>query len=106
MTGVEIQSRIEAHDVVLEVRGELDLGSAPKLERKLREAEDSNPSRIVLDLSELAFMDASGISLVIRALRWADANGHRLALRPAPANVQRMLALAGLIDQLTFLDEA
>ncbi|MFZ0041749.1 MAG: STAS domain-containing protein [Solirubrobacteraceae bacterium] len=105
MTGVEIQSRVEAHDVVVKVRGELDLASAPQLERELREVEDSDPSRIVLDLSELAFMDASGISLVIRALRSADANGHRLAVRPGPANVQRVFALAGLVDQLTFVPE-
>ena len=37
MTGVEIQSRVEARDVVVEVRGELDLGSAPQLEHELRE---------------------------------------------------------------------
>ena len=43
--------------VVLVLSGELDLASAPMLERELREAEATGPTRVVIDLGGLAFMD-------------------------------------------------
>ena len=102
---LEIQRHADAHGVVLALRGELDLVSAPELEHKLREIEETPPGRIVIDLRNLDFMDCTGISLMIRARESAHANGHLLALRRGPNQVQRLFQLTGLLDHFTFLDE-
>jgi anti-anti-sigma factor len=59
---------------------------------------------IVVDLSELAFIDSSGITALLRLEARSRADSDRLVfLRGTPA-VQRVLALCGVDGQLKFLD--
>jgi anti-sigma B factor antagonist len=100
----EIQRRNDEHGTVLTLLGELDLGTAPELERVLRELEATNADRLLIDLRRLAFMDCAGIAILAQAQRSADANGHRLALQSGPGQVRRLLELTGLVERFTFLD--
>jgi anti-sigma B factor antagonist len=90
--------------VSLALFGELDLGSAPELDRQLREIELGGPERLVLDLSGLRFMDSTGLASIVQAQRLAQANGHELVLRHPTSQVQRLFELTGIIDRLTFDD--
>ncbi len=101
---LEVHRRADPHGVVLVLEGEVDLGSAPKIEHELRKIQEARPERIVIDLRRLDFMDCTGLALMIRAQRTAQASGHRLALRRGPAQVQRLFQLTGLADEFTFLD--
>jgi anti-sigma B factor antagonist len=101
---LEIQRHADSHGVVLTLRGEIDLGSAPEFEQELREIQATQPGRILIDLRSLDFMDCTGISLLIRAQQSAEANGHLLALRRGPDQVHRLFELTGLLDHFTFLD--
>jgi anti-anti-sigma factor len=94
-----IASGIDAGVVTLVVRGEVDIASAAVLEGKLRDAESSRPRRIVLDLAALGFIDSTGIHLLIRAQRRADANGHQLILTDVPARAKRLFGLTGIAAQ-------
>lgn len=91
-----IDSRINSDGVTLLIEGEIDLASAPALERELREAESSMPRRIVLDLTALEFIDSTGIWLLFRAQERATAAGHTLALTRVPAQAQRLFSLTGV----------
>jgi anti-sigma B factor antagonist len=81
--------------VVLEVSGRLDICSSHTLREKLALAAVSGASRLVVDLSELRFIDSTGIGVLAMAAR-------RLALEAGLAivcpegRVCRTLALAGL----------
>lgn len=94
-THLTIDNRGEPEGVTLIVGGEIDLASAPTLERALREAEDSRPRRIVLDLAALEFIDSTGIWVLFRAQQRATAAGHALAVTRVPANAQRLFSLTG-----------
>lgn len=96
-----IASRVEADEVTLTVCGEIDLASAPALEGAFRDAERSRPSRIVLDLAALDFIDSTGIHLLIHAQQRADAEGRQLVLTHVPAHTQRLFRLTGLSASLT-----
>lgn len=87
---------------VIELAGELDLESAPELERQLREVERAGPGRVLIDLGDLEFMDSTGVAVIIRAGRAARENGHRLSLRPGPPQVQRLFELTGMLQRFTF----
>jgi anti-sigma B factor antagonist len=100
----EIKRRRDGHGTVLALQGELDLASAPELELHLDEIEARSPGRILLDLRSLNFMDCTGVSLIVRAQQTARANGHLLALRRGPYQVQRLFQLTGLLEHLKFLD--
>ena len=89
---------------ILELRGELDLSSAPQLERHLSEIDRAGPERILIDLSNLEFIDSTGLALMINAQEAAEANGHELCLRLGSDQVQRLFRLTGLLDRFTIQD--
>lgn len=99
-----IEKTEESGAVVLVLSGELDLASAPMLERELREAEAASPGRLVIDLAGLAFMDSTGLQALLRARERANTNDHQLALRRAPHQVQRVFELTKTVDAFTFDD--
>lgn len=59
--------RPERGTVVLTLRGEVDRATAPRLAEVLRSRLRSQLSRVVVDLSEVSFLDAAGISALIQA---------------------------------------
>jgi anti-anti-sigma factor len=88
--------------LVLKLRGELDLASAGSLESELQAAASDGFRDLVIDLSGLAFMDSTGIGLLVRAQVAAQENQHKLSLRRGPAQVQRVLEITGLADRMPF----
>jgi anti-anti-sigma factor len=86
----------------LALHGELDLESAPALESKLREALAGGSKHLVLDLSDLQFVDSTGLALFVRAHQAAESNGHELTLTGRTPQVQRLFELTGVLDRFTF----
>jgi anti-sigma B factor antagonist len=86
--------------VVLALSGELDVTSAPELEKCLNELMAEAHTRVVLDLSELSFVDSPGISVLVKAKQEAEAKGRLLLLRGPTAQVQGVFAVLGLSDWL------
>jgi anti-anti-sigma factor len=79
--------------------GELDIATAPKLERALRDAQ-SQARLVVLDLRELAFMDSAGAHVIVNASRRARQLGRRLVLLRTPPDVDRIFTLTGSFDEV------
>jgi anti-sigma B factor antagonist len=85
--------------------GEMDLSVIGRVEREMREAEAGEAERIVLDLGELEFLDASGIRLLMHLNARSQSNGGRLRLtRARSTQVQRVFELTGAGEVLPFLD--
>jgi anti-sigma B factor antagonist len=91
--------------VVLILRGEADIESAPALQRALAEA-TSKAQLIVLDLAGLEFIDSSGISVLIQAQLRATEEDRRLVLRNLPEQTARVFDVAGLASRFTISSEA
>ena len=85
------------------VSGELDIATAPILEQTLRAAEQRAP-RIVLDLRALAFMDCSGVHVILDGARRASAAARRLVLVRGRAQVDRVLELTAAGKDLEIVD--
>ena len=83
--------------------GELDLATAPLLESAFDAVfRDDDAVMIVVDLTELSFMDSSGIHLLIRMSR-ACADVDRLRVVNGSRAVQRMLDLTGVRARLPII---
>jgi anti-sigma B factor antagonist len=89
---------------VVSVAGELDLASVPELAELLRDLEPPF-DRVVLDLSELAFMDSTGLTLAITEHRRAEMDGFEFLLAGASGPVLRALRLAGLDAKLKMVPD-
>ena len=91
--------------VVLRLQGELDMATAPGLARDLHTALDARPSTLALDLSELTFLDSTGIRVLITASRRAEDQGCSFVLRSPRRSVLKALRLTG-VDRLMGIETA
>jgi len=90
--------------VVLHLEGELDPHTAPLLKREVDQLAAAGARNIVLDLSQLQFIDSSGLRVVISAHRELDDLGGRLSLRSPSETAQRLLEITGLIDHISIVE--
>ncbi|WP_043633816.1 STAS domain-containing protein [Nonomuraea candida] len=82
------------HPFGLRVRGDIDRAGRPSLARALAWALRTGKADIHLDLSELTFIDAAGLQLIVHtAARLPPSRA--LVLLHAPATVHDLLALLG-----------
>jgi anti-anti-sigma factor len=96
--------RLEDGVAVVVPEGDIDLKTAGAVRTEL-EAARAEAQRVVLDLRQVAFMDSSGIRLLVEAQHAADRDSFSFAVIPGPRAVQRLFELAGLEGRLTLLDD-
>ena len=89
--------------VTIQLHGELDMATAPRLGRVLDEALDAMPDTVRLDLSDLTFLDSTGIRVLITASRRAKAQDCSVILHAPREHVLRTLKLTG-VDRLMDID--
>lgn len=82
---------------VVAVQGELDLSTAPELERPLEDVLEG-PESVLIDLRSCDFIDSTGIALLVRAWQRLEAedNGRNLAICSNNEQVRRVLEITGL----------
>jgi anti-anti-sigma factor len=84
------------------IGGDLDLSTAPELERALSGVQaDGRP--VVLDLRRVSFMDSSGLRVILAADARARSAGSRFVLIEGPPGVQRVFQLTLLDRRLEFV---
>jgi len=84
--------------------GELDVATAPRAAAAIAEAERDLPPTLELDLSGLAFMDSTGLRLMLCTRQRALAESRRLVLRRGPDAVQRVLDITALASLFEFVN--
>jgi anti-sigma B factor antagonist len=89
VTGFEARIGSEG---VLWLRGELDLATAEDLTAAASAALDGH-QRFVLDLSEMTFLDSSGVRAIVKIARTTPQG---VVLRNASARIRKVLALTGI----------
>ena len=99
------EAELVRHDghVVVALRGELDMCTAPQLWETLAPLTQQVRGRLVLDLSGLTFMDSSGISCVIRAHKALRDHQGEIVLSGVRPVVHQTLELTGLTKILVVL---
>jgi anti-anti-sigma factor len=100
--GLSISSVAADGTVSVTLEGELDLASARKMQERLTAIEQEQPSRVVVDLGKLAFIDSTGLRVLLLADARAKEQGYELVLRPGEPSVQRVFEVTGALDVLRF----
>jgi anti-anti-sigma factor len=102
-TGLELEERREGDRVSVRLAGMLDIGSAHRLQQTLARLFTAGRVKgLTLDLSELAFIDSTGLAAVVYASKLCERCGCDLAVIRGPDTVQQVFALTGLLEQLPF----
>ena len=90
---------------LVRVAGEIDVSTIAKLRREVYAAREEGAT-VLLDLSDVTFIDSTGLHLLLEASR--DSAGSEwgfFILRPSHV-VQRLIAVSGTADLLTLVDPA
>lgn len=92
MAQTEFSITVEGSSLLVKLRGELDMQSAPQFDRCLSTIQ----SDAIVDCSGLDFIDSSGIRAFVTAHQAFAARGNHLILRDLPGLVQRLVEITGL----------
>jgi anti-sigma B factor antagonist len=93
------------HEVRVSVEGELDLVSAAELEENLRR-ELLAGNDVLLDLSEMDFIDSTGLHAIVESVRTAKAVGRKLKLSAdLPQHARRLMEIVGLLPFIPITPE-
>jgi anti-anti-sigma factor len=107
VTLLTFETTVSGDVAVVALSGELDVAGAGLLEHELdRVVADHEPSALVLDLSDLDFMDSTGLRLVVLADQRASEDGRAFALVRGRGDVHRVFEITRMTDRLHFLDSA
>jgi len=84
---------------IIKVRGEIDMATAGRL-RDAIEPHLGPEQTIVLDLSEVEFMDSSALKVLVQARGRLTEDGGSLVLRNPSRSAHRLLTVAGANELL------
>jgi anti-sigma B factor antagonist len=94
---------------VVNVCGEIDLLTAPALKETIYELLDSGVNDIILDMTELDFMDSAGLGVLVSTLRRVRMEGTgSLSLVCDRDNILKLFSITGLdkvFDIYTSMEE-
>lgn len=103
---LEIESLLIEGEAVLRLSGELDMDSADLFAEATRLVHAHTIPTLVLDLTELSFIDSSGLREIVVALTRQREIGGALVLRSPTAQVRRVLDIVGMSEILTIAGPA
>jgi anti-anti-sigma factor len=97
MNEADFSITIEGESILVKLRGEIDLQTAPQLGDCLSLLRGNTS----VDCSGLDFIDSTGLRVFMLAQRAFEARGDHLTLRNIPVHIRRIFDVAGIAD---FLD--
>ena len=96
---LQVRKTGEGAQTVVEVVGEVDAASADILRNAIFEVIDAGSPRLVVDMADVAFMDSSGLRVLIAGYKAAEQAGGALSVRNPSDVVTRLLEITGQLDR-------
>ncbi len=98
---MELQVEVRSHGgvSVVDVAGEVDLYTAPRLEEALTRAAAADPPLIVVNLARTTYLDSTALRVLTAARRRAQERSGDIALVTTQPKIAKLFTITGL-DQL------
>src|SRR5919204_5147373 len=84
---------------VLPLKGEIDLHVSPTVTASLNEMIGKKPERLVVDLSDVSYIDSAGLAALIEAMQKVEAYGGKFLLADLQETVRSIFEISRL-DQV------
>ena len=95
----------EDNKVIALLSGEIDHHNAKSLRQDIDfSLRENQPEELIMDFSEVGFMDSSGIGLVMGRYKLMQEIGGNLVVRNPPPHIKKVMRLSG-IDRLAELPD-
>ena len=92
---LEFSTRSDRDAVIVDVVGQIDLGTSPALRKTLLESL-SGTDRLAINLQEVKYIDSSGIASLLEVLQEAEKSKKRIILFGLTGAVLKVLQLTRL----------
>lgn len=94
---IDLKTENGGETLVFKLRGSLDLATAPTVRAALSDANEKGCKDLIVDLTELEFLDSTGLGVLIGAHRRAAERGGAFRLIVVDGPISRLLNITGLI---------
>jgi anti-sigma B factor antagonist len=82
------------------LRGEIDISSAPEIERRIQRAIVLSDGELVIDCYDLTFIDSTGVAMLLRAGAELASTGRSIRIANANATTLRLFELLDVVETL------
>jgi anti-sigma B factor antagonist len=93
---VKIDTTVSESETLITVEGDVDLYSSPELRKIVLRAVPKSGSGVGVVLTNVSYMDSSGVATLVEGLRSAKENNKSFALVEPSVAVMKVLELARL----------
>lgn len=91
-----LETREQDGWTIVDVKGEVDLYSSPALRERIVKLVEEGKTRLMVNLSEVGFMDSSGLGALVGALKRVNERSGRLVLVCPEGSPLKVLTITGL----------
>ena len=93
---MEYQTRNEAGIAIVDLNGEIDVSHAPHLRKKFIGLLENDTKQLLINMSEVIYIDSAGLSVLIAAHRKAHDTGGSFGLINPQQPVRQVLNITGM----------
>jgi anti-sigma B factor antagonist len=102
---VQISARRHDKTTIFDVSGDIDFANSPEVRQSvLREIRDNRASRVVMNLSQVRYIDSSGVASLIEGLKASRDLGSRFVLIGLSTSAREVLQLSRLTKVFEIYD--
>lgn len=92
----EVRTEVDGDRLIVAIRGEVDLSNAETVEQRIHAALADQPT-LVVDLTELRYMDSRGVRLLYELAR-SRVSGQMIVVAPADSVAGQLLEVTRMVD--------
>lgn len=81
---------------VIEIGGEVDVYTAPRLRESIVEAVEAGRHRLIIDVQKVEFLDSTGLGVLVGALKRVRADGGSLDIVCTQDRILKIFEITGL----------
>jgi len=93
---MDISERVEDGIPVIAISGDVDLASSPKLREHLKSKTSEKCPKLLLDFSDVSYIDSSGLATLIEYFQAAQSYGGKLAIANLSPRVRNVFEIVRL----------
>ncbi|MBN1465702.1 STAS domain-containing protein [candidate division KSB1 bacterium] len=93
---LKISNSVKGKTAVLKIDGEVDMFSSPQARNAIMELVKQRVPKVIVDLSEVSYMDSSGVATLIEGLQLCHKYNGKLVVAGLRANVREVFELTRL----------
>lgn len=93
---LSLKTRTHGPFQVIEVGGEVDVYTAPKLRESIVNAVDKGHTRLIVDVEQVDFLDSTGLGVLVGSLKRVRAEGGSLDIVCTHERILKIFDITGL----------